>query len=143
MLRLLPLFLLIFSFSFCKVSPEKVSEYSKGKIHFGSIGGFAGAYNEYILLRNGQLFQVAKIGSSPVEINSVSSQLTTQVFNSLKLFGLDTLKYQKPDNLYYFLKYENGKVNNMITWSGKPDQNTQSVSSLYKILISQTKNLKK
>jgi hypothetical protein len=137
---ILPLSLLLFSFSNCKVSPEKVNTYSKGMIRFGSGGGFAGAYNEFVLLNNGQLFEIPKKDGKPVEIKKVSTQLTTQIFKSFSLFGLDTMKYNKPDNLYYFLKYKKGKQANDIVWGGIPSTNLQSAASIYKILILQTKN---
>ena len=50
------------------------------------------------------------------------------------------MKYNKPDNLYYFLKYKKGKQANDIVWGGIPSTNLQSAASIYKILILQTKN---
>ncbi|HQW10913.1 MAG TPA: hypothetical protein PK076_13415 [Saprospiraceae bacterium] len=136
--------LLVFPLVYCcKTAPVSVQNYNKAMISFGSGGGFTGARSEYILLDNGFLYENSKMSTVPVEINHLDSKMTTQIFNNIHLLGLDTMKYNKPQNLYYFLKYKNGNDSNYICWGGKPQGRLESAAAVYRQLQSQLKNLKK
>lgn len=130
----------LFACKSTKLGPE---QYKKTQLIFGSGGGFAGAYNEYILLDDGRLFQRNEDRKTVTELRKVKSSVTDQVFNNIKTFGLDTYKYNQPQNLYYFLKYKTPKDSNNIVWSGKPENELQVANSIYKLLIAQTKSIEK
>lgn len=130
----------LFACKSTKLGPE---HYKKSQLIFGSGGGFSGAYNEYILLDDGRLFQRNADKKSVTELKKVKSNMTDQVFNNVKTFGLDTYQHNQPQNLYYFLKYKTPKDSNNIVWSGKPENELGVANSIYKLLIAQTKTIEK
>ena len=140
--NLLCLFLILLVFG-CKSTKLAPGQYKQQQLIFGSGGGFAGAYNEYVLLDDGRLYQRNKDKTTLTEIKTVNSRLTGQIFENIKTFGLDKLKYEEPQNLYYFLKYKTPQDSNKIVWSGRPENELGAANSIYKLLVEQTKSIEK
>lgn len=109
-------------------------------ITFGSGGGFAGSFQAYQLDRSGDLAKISLDETKGESFKTLNKPLTTQIFNNVKLFGIDTMNYNNPQNLYYFIKYKNGNDSNYVSWSGKPTGTLVSVHSIYQLLMSQTKS---
>ncbi len=135
--------LILLSFIGCKSTKIGPEQYKKSQLVFGSGGGFAGTYNEYILLDNGRLFKRNEDRKTVTELKTVKKSLTEQVFNNIHTFKLDTYKHNEPQNLYYFIKYKTPKDSNNIVWSGKPENEIGAANSIYQLLIAQTKTIEK
>ncbi|MBK8843045.1 MAG: hypothetical protein IPO33_09470, partial [Saprospiraceae bacterium] len=54
------LLLIIFTFFSCKSTLLPPDQYKQEQLIFGSGGGFSGAYNEYMLLDDGRLYERGK-----------------------------------------------------------------------------------
>ena len=78
-----------------------------------------------------------------VELKQIENKVTKQIFSNIKAFGLDTMDYVHPQNMYYFLKYKNGRDSNYVSWSGKPDAKIAAAASIYNLLNAQLKKIDK
>jgi hypothetical protein len=137
------LILIIFTFFSCKSTLLPPDQYKQEQLIFGSGGGFSGAYNEYMLLDDGRLYERGKDKTSLNQLKVVSSKITTQVFQNIRTFGLDKYKHNEPQNLYYFLEFKTPKDSNKIVWSGMPVNELGAANSIYKLLVEQTKTVEK
>lgn len=127
----------------CKTPPVSPHSYKHEIISFGSGGGFSGAYSEYFLMDNGKILSLSEDKKQYLEVKQIKSNLSSQIFNNIKTFGLDTLSYVHPQNMYYFLKFKNGTDSNYVSWSGKPVGKISAAASIYKLLNSQLKSIDK
>lgn len=133
-------FIVLFLFSFsCKTQQLPPDQYKDAQISFGSGGGFSGEYHEYTLLDDGRLFQKNRDGQSYTFLKKLNTSTTTQLFQNIKTFGIDSYKYNEPQNLYYFLSYSTPNTTNKIVWSGQPENKLSTINSMYKLLVTYTK----
>jgi len=141
-MKYFPILLLIIIQFGCKSALLPPDKYQSAQISFGSGGGFSGEFHEYTLLDDGRLFKKSRDGMSFEELKSVDKKLTKQIFDNITTFGIDKYQYNQPQNLYYFLAYSAHGETNKIVWSGQPENKLAIVNSIYKLLVTQSKNSK-
>lgn len=100
----------------CAVKKINPLEYSKTKILFGAGGGFSGAEHSFMLLDNGQLFSMGKIGEEPTRLGKIDLNKAKQVFQTYNLFNFGNIDLNDPGNTYKFLEYSANGSSHKITW---------------------------
>jgi len=120
-----------------KVNPL---EYTKPKITFGSGGGFTGAESSYMMLDNGRVYELSKMGQEFTSIGKIELNQVAQVFRSYKMFNFDSLELNNPGNMYKYIEMDMGVSKHRLTWGdGKEDPN---LIILHAILMNHVKTLK-
>ena len=105
----------------CSPASEFPKKEKRDEIHFGQGGGFTGAVTHYILLEDGRLFQKGWKDTTLTYVDTWPGIFTRQMFLNYKSLKLDTLDYNQPGDLYYFLEYHERKnPPHRIVW-GRPD----------------------
>jgi hypothetical protein len=108
-------FLLITS---CSTS-QKLKDFSKNKIIFGSYGGFTGGTDEYVLNYNGLIEKINGLTKESDYAIKISDQKAKKLFMQFLNNGLDTLEYSVPGNMSYFVGYKNDSITKKIIWGGE------------------------
>ena len=103
------------------------------KISFGSYGGFAGSYTEYVVLPNGKSYVKKSLRGEYSELGSLKKRDINQ-FNEI-LQNLKSEKYSisDPGNMTYFVRvHEHGKEPYELLWGGSNQTCDQRVVILHK-----------
>jgi len=128
-------------FSSCKNTQYTPATYTEEQLIFGSGGGFTGAYVNYYLLSNGQLFRERTLGETELmELEALEKQAAQAYFNRATAAGIETLELSNPGNMTYFIRWKVGDaVKHEIKWGGGEQQPPPAVKSLFDDLISMTR----
>ena len=110
--------LVIFSliFSCCSNKKFTSSDMPDEKITFGSGGGFSGYYTEYVLLKNGQLFQKMKQGQELIELAPITKKDAKSLFERSDELKLATMDFKEPDNYTHYIEVTTTEHQNKIAW---------------------------
>ncbi len=108
--------LLPFSLFSCKTEKYSASNLPEIRLSFGNGGGFAGAYTEYILLENGQIFKQEGIRGSMEEFGKIKKSKAKKIFQQLEEAEFPTLKRDAPGNMYRFMSCQTSTSSNKVTW---------------------------
>ena len=120
MKKLLLLVLIPLAFLCCKPTIYTLEELPEDRVYFGEGGGFAGTVTEYLLLPNGQLFFKKPGASNFTELNGLARKESKDLFKQLDSLRLAKHDFNKPGNLYYFLRQTTEEIDHKVTW-GLPD----------------------
>ncbi len=135
--KLLPLCILIILFQAgCsrKVTMEKIPT---PQISFGSGGGFTNLITEYILLEDGKIVKKSKEGERYDIIARIGKDKAAQCYIGAKVLKLDTLQFNEPGNMYYFVTLKkDDKTENRIVWGSVDKPISDEVKSFHKLLLS-------
>lgn len=122
----------------CKTT-EPLTPQEEDKITFGSYGGFAGAYQEFVLLQDGSLFKKSKLKGNFEQMESMKKDNTTQMFEILKRLAKEEPEFSITGNMTYFIKYhQKGEQTVEWSWSGA-EKPSNTLKILYRNLTSQSK----
>ena len=120
------------------LSQKLPEQYLGQKIYFGSGGGFSGNVTTFCLLANGKLFKKESIYEKPFElIKRIDFQETEQLFTNLEILNLKKIQYNKPGNLYKYIKFSEEEIG--LVWSDQNNDIPQGAQLFYKILNSKIK----
>lgn len=124
------LILIIAFLSSCQASKSQLSfEYIK----FGSAGGFTGETSGFMLLSNGELSCLTCKQDKPK--STVSKKELKQI--SLICSDLETLNYNKPDNMYQYIEIQlKSNQSKNFSWGISDQEIPEKISSLYQRLNS-------
>lgn len=126
----------------CKSSKEYTPDtFEDRKLYFGSGGGFAGTYTEYLLLENGQFFGRMTKNPEWQEFDPIPKKQTKEYFDQIKDLDLTKTKFNTPGNWSYYLTIEDGEMNNKIQWCMEAKPHDDRIVSFYKSLVTLTKDL--
>ena len=133
-LTLAILFVCILVWCSCKTT-EKLTPTELTKIQYGSYGGFAGAFSEYVLLTDGSVYSKFKINEEYSMNHTLSKENTDQLFNILNRLAAEEDPINDPGNMTYFIKYSS-KDNPIIewTWGGTTLKPSTTLKILYRNL---------
>ena len=114
--------------------------YKKNQIVFGSGGGFTNLGKEYRLLENKKLYHKKSTDSIFSELGKQNRDTVKLLFDKAKVLFADTTTLHNPGNMYYYLKFRNGKQTQEIVWGGSKentinDDLLQKTKDLYKELM--------
>lgn len=131
LLASLPLWtILILSLGACKT--HTLQQLPETRLYFGNGGGFAGAYTEYMLLENGQLFQRESLQGAFVALSKVKRSQAKALFKAWTEQQLDKQNFHHPGNLYRFLRMEEGQEVHRITWGASDPPTPPQLKAFYK-----------
>ena len=88
------------------------------QLRFGSGGGFSGALQEYVLLRNGQifLFETGPGKRDTFELQSLSKADTRILFGELDTLRLQKYDFNYPGNMSYFIRLTDEQTDQTVQW---------------------------
>ena len=88
------------------------------QLRFGSGGGFTGAFHEYLLLQNGQvfLFESNPGKKDTFELQSLSRTDTRMVFRQLDSLRLHKYDFNHPGNMTYFIRQTDELIDHTVQW---------------------------
>ncbi len=122
-----------------KVSPEK---YDEAKIYFGNGGGFSGKLNEFCMLDNGEVYQINP-SSREADIRKVSSRSDAKnLFKKLNSMDLQQYPYDKPGNMFYWMKYHSKTDTTYLIWGDGTMEVDEKVIKVYDELVEFTRKQK-
>ena len=133
-LSILSILMILTSFGCAqKMTMEKIST---PQIVFGSGGGFTNLLTEYYLLEDGKIVQKSKEGEGYNILTRIDKDKATQCFAGSKILKLDTLAFNEPGNMYYFITIRNDtKSENRIVWGSTDKPVPNEVKGFYKMLL--------
>lgn len=109
-------------------------QYELGKITFGNGGGFAGIERSFVLLDNGKLYEISKMGEEFIFKSKIEKQLVSQIFQNYKFLNFDKIELNDPGNQYFFIEFSDKLNTKRMTWgNNKPDE--KNVLLFYQILM--------
>ena len=109
--------------------------YPKESITFGSGGGFTGAYTNYILLSNGQLFKQTTLDNQLMEAKKrISNNETRQFFKNYKTLNIGEMNYQNPGNMTSFIEYQQAQTKRRVAWSTANSDIPKNAKLFYSLL---------
>lgn len=128
--------LILLIFLSCK-STKTLGPDQSDKITYGSYGGFAGAYEEYALLKDGSVYEKMKFKEEYSLIQSISAESTAQFFKLMSEFSTSLPQIHQPANMTYFIRFQSsGRDTTEWVWSGSNAQPPQSIKILHRNLMS-------
>ena len=139
--------MVLMPFMKCKSSKEYTPEtFEDKKLYFGSGGGFAGTYTEYLLLENGQFFgrKISTLKTDNIdwqEFDPIPQKQTKEYFETVDELGLKKTTFNTPGNWSYYLKIEDGEMANKIQWCMEAKPTDDRIISFYESLVDHTKEL--
>lgn len=108
--------------------------YEREIISFGSGGGFAGKYESFQILKNGQMYTSNLNSETASQMSRLDDQMVEQLFLNCVNLKIPEMQLDDPGNMYKFISYkENGNVHK-VTWGGKNVDVPKELKTFYKIL---------
>lgn len=131
MIRMLPILAMLLWFGAgCK--KHTIDDLPATQLHFGSGGGFAGAYTDYLLLENGQCFKKESLNGSYQSIGKVKKPEAKALFNQWETSKLAEMSFKHPGNLYYFVAMEVEGQTHRLTWGASGYSADDQLKAFYK-----------
>lgn len=117
-----------------KVTMEKIPT---SHITFGSGGGFTNLVTEYILLEDGKIVKKSKEAERYDIITRISKDKAAQCYAGVKVLKLDSLQFNEPGNMYYFVTIKkDDKTENRIVWGSTDTPAPAAIKNFHKLLLS-------
>ena len=101
------------------------------EILFGNGGGFTGEMKTYKISADNKIYENGKL------IKTLLSKKTKTLFKKAKY--LKQIKFNEPDNMYFFIEIISNDNGNRIVWGSNSKTVDKKVSEFYKELISTIK----
>jgi len=136
---LLLLICLYFLFQSCKTVDINPESYEKEKIYFGGGGGFTGELKEYCLLESGDLFKINPSSRAAALSNNIKKSAAKKILNQIKAANFQDYNYDQPGNMFYWMKHQTKADSSYLIWGHPNIEVDEEISSIYKQLISLTK----
>jgi uncharacterized lipoprotein YajG len=118
----------IFLFTGCTPS-QKLQNFSKSNLIFGSGGGITGATNEYTLKYDGVINKLNSLTNETTQVTTISAKDAKALFRDFLSKGLDTLNFSVPGNMSQFIGFKNDSITHKIIWGG--DTNPPAEAKAY------------
>lgn len=130
---LLLIALLPFSIFSCKTETYTATTLPEVQLRFGNGGGFVGAFNEYILLENGQVFKRDQLDGPLEELPKIKKGKAKKMFKQLEEENFLSMERNAPGNIYRFLNCQTKTDSNNVVWGSTDKEAMDSrLDSLYK-----------
>jgi hypothetical protein len=130
--------IIIVAFFSCKTQ-KQINETGYTAIHFGSGGGVTNNVTSYSLYSDGKVWKNNSINKDLTLIKKFPKSKVLELYMMVKDNGLDTVRFSRPGNMYYFVDIVKGDKNNKITWGRKDTAPPVEVLKLYDNLIKSIK----
>lgn len=119
----------------CKGTQYTPANLPERQLSFGNGGGFAAAYHEYLLLENGQLFVKKGITGEHIALPAVKKRLAKAWYKEASVLFSDSIAFNYPGNIYYFVQWKNADYENRITWGDPVHPDVEKMKALYDELM--------
>jgi hypothetical protein len=129
-LILLALFATAFLWFACKTTKYAPGNFPDRQLRWGNGGGIVGKETTYTLLDNGQIF-VREQGGQLTETGKTKGKNAKTFYEMIGTFGLDTLDFQHPGNVYGFIEVLNGDAVKRISWGAKDQPVDPKIKDFY------------
>ncbi len=129
----------LFLLNSCKTTLTNPEKYEKTKVYFGNGGGFTGKLNEFCMLDNGDVFAINPASREAILRYSAPKSEAKSIFQSLQDLESKKYPYDKPGNMYYWLKYQSDTDTSYLIWGDEAMKVDKKVSNLYEQLVALTK----
>lgn len=126
----------------CNNKVYTLSELPDKQIIFGSGGGFTGAYTQYLLLENGQLFFTTNHGKTYDVIENMNKKTAKDFFKEVETLMKSKKIKNQPGNMTYFVHYKTGETTTKIIWGQNGPQIDDDIDSFYNALNKSVKGKK-
>lgn len=111
----------------CRSKQQSYDDFKGKIITIGKGGGISGAYDEFSVLENGQLFHFNTLTKERVNYGKLENNITDQIFHNYDLLKIGEKNVNLPGNMNYFVQFsENGNVTRSL-WSDMDSADTQLV----------------
>ncbi|MBX7203943.1 MAG: hypothetical protein K1X81_00815 [Bacteroidia bacterium] len=110
------------------------------QLYFGSGGGFAAAWNEYLLLDNGQLFYFNSLTKEKKELKSIEKKEAKNIYKKLAQLNLNSYQLNKTGNMTYYIREVNNNTSHEVKWAIEQSDVPSEIKSFYQLLQSKVSN---
>lgn len=113
-------FMCLFLGLFCSCNNKlyTLTDLPENQLVFGDGGGFTGAYQEFLLLENGQVFKSSKRGGTYEEQESIDKKAAKALFKQAASLNLAEKTINDPGNMTYFIHYKDADKTSKVIWGG-------------------------
>lgn len=129
---LLVFIILSFILVSCKSQMSNYEDYKGKMIVIGKGGGFSGAYDEFSILENGQVYKYNTITKERLLLGRMKKNFSEQVFNNYKLLKIGEKNINAPGNLNYFIEMKDGENSLKSIWSDQKNETNGELILFYK-----------
>lgn len=116
----------------CSSSKLNPLQYDGASILFGEGGGISGIENSQLITDDGRLYTIGKMRTSHEYIKRIRQQEAEQLFASLDVLNIESIKLNSPGNTYKFIEIKKNNTEYKFVWSG--DSPYDQLNILYRIL---------
>ncbi len=103
----------------CKSPVTNFQDYNGNLLTIGSGGGFTGIYNEYSLLKSGEVYKWNSAGKERTYVGKFEKKLAEQFFYNYKTLNFEQKRINSPGNMNYYIKFDNRTNEYKLLWSDK------------------------
>jgi hypothetical protein len=118
----------------CKSNKYTADQLPAEQLRFGKGGGFAGAEKGYVLLQNGQLFQI-NLAGSVTELKGVKKKIAKGYYATSETLMLSKLNFYHPGNIYSFIEVPGEKGFHRVAWGDDKFPIDGAVADLHRNLM--------
>lgn len=118
-MRIAGIIMILFSIALmaCKSQHHNFEGYAGEIITIGKGGGFTGAYDEYSILDNGNVFKYNTIEKERQFIGKLESNVARQVFANYHMPVIYGNSSNNPGNMNYYIQFADGQNSFRSLWS--------------------------
>ncbi len=141
MKKAITIFSIVVTLLSCKTPQQySVDKLPSHQLYFGSGGGFAAAWNEYLLLDNGQLFYFNSLTKEKKELKSIPKKEAKTIYKKLAQLNLSRYNLNKTGNMTYYIREVNNNTSHEVKWSIEQSDVPVEIKSFYQLLQSKVSN---
>lgn len=134
------LLLIVGLVSGCKSTKVGPDNFPDTYLSFGNGGGFMGAYKEYVLLENGQLYQRNKIDTTFSTTIKLKKRMAKPIFEALNELDFSKVNRNSPGNIYKFMEYnKDGKRYRLVWGSANKAEIDERLNKIYKMSMEEVR----
>ncbi len=122
----------------CKSQQYTIDNLPAQQIVFGNGGGFTGAYTEFVLLENGQLFKKESMLPKTTELGTVKKRTAQKMLKKAISLHLEQMDINQPGNMYFYVQYKNDHQDAKCVWGNQEYRVDAKIESFYKELMQMT-----
>lgn len=123
----------------CQAQPDSPEAYKKGKVFFGSGGGFTGAVTTWCLLKNGHLYEQKWKDTTYTYLLRAPRKEARAIFKQISELDAKALSINMPGNMYSFVDIPGESENTRVVWGAPGVEVPANLLGLYDSLVRLTR----
>jgi len=128
--------------SSCQSKKYTLEDLPEKQIIVGSGGGFAGVYNHYIFLDNGQVFKHFSVGDTTVSYGKLKKPDSKELWTAFEALQFDSISLISPGNMSYFVEHKIAEKAHRVTWGGGDKVPPDNVADFFQQAMRLIKGMK-